>query len=46
MFRKTKINRILSPAIALAILAPAGFAPVAMAQQNADEIEQVIVTGI
>ena len=45
MFRKTKINRILSPAIALAILAPAGFAPVAMAQQNADEIEQVIVTG-
>ena len=44
MLRKNKISRILSPAIALAILAPAGFAPVALAQE-AGEIEQVIVTG-
>lgn len=45
MFRKNKISRILSPAIALAILAPTGFAPVAMAQQSEDSIEQVVVTG-
>ena len=45
MFRKNKINRILSPAIALALLAPAGFIPVAMAQENADQIDQIVVTG-
>ena len=44
MFRKN-IIRILSPAIALAILAPAGFAPVALAQENAADIEEVVVTG-
>jgi len=45
MFRKNKISRILTPAIALAILAPAGFAPAVLAQESADSIEQVIVTG-
>ena len=43
MFKKTKVNRLLSPAIALAIIAPAGFAPIALAQQ--EEIEQIVVTG-
>jgi len=45
MFRKNKISRILTPAIALAILAPAGFAPAVLAHESADSIEQVIVTG-
>lgn len=45
MFRKNKINRILSPAVALAILAPTGYAPIAMAQQDEGVIEQVVVTG-
>ncbi|MDG1026987.1 MAG: TonB-dependent receptor [Gammaproteobacteria bacterium] len=45
MFRQNKISRILSPAITLALLAPAGFVPVAMAQQSADEVEQIVVTG-
>ena len=45
MFRQNKISRILSPAIALALLAPAGFVPMAMAQQSAEEVEQIVVTG-
>ena len=45
MFRQNKISRVLSPAIALALLAPAGFVPMAMAQQSADEVEQIVVTG-
>jgi iron complex outermembrane recepter protein len=45
MLRKNKISRILSPAITLALLAPAGYAPVALAQENANAVEQVIVTG-
>ncbi|MDA1372132.1 MAG: TonB-dependent receptor [Proteobacteria bacterium] len=45
MLKKSKINRLLSPAIALALLAPAGYAPVALAQQDAPEIEQIVVTG-
>lgn len=45
MFKQNKINRILAPAIALALFAPAGFVPMAMAQESADQIEQVIVTG-
>lgn len=45
MFRKSKTSRVLSPAIALAIMAPAGFTPIALAQQSADSIEQVVVTG-
>ncbi len=45
MFRKNKTSRVLSPAIALAIMAPAGFTPIALAQQSANSIEQVVVTG-
>ena len=45
MFKKNKINRILAPAITLALFAPAGFVPMAMAQDSADRVEQVIVTG-
>jgi len=41
--KKNKINKVLSPAIALAILAPAGYVPVAMAQEA--EVEQIVVTG-
>lgn len=43
MLKKNKINKVLSPAIALAILAPAGFVPIAMAQEA--EVEQIVVTG-
>ena len=45
MFKQNKINRILAPAITLALFAPAGFVPMAMAQDSADRVEQVIVTG-
>ena len=45
MFKKTKVSRFLSPAVALAILAPAGFAPVALAQGGAEKVEQIVVTG-
>ena len=45
MFRQNKISRILSPAIALALLAPAGFVPMALAQESAEQVEQIIVTG-
>jgi len=40
--KKNKINKVLSPAIALAILAPAGYVPVAMAQ--AADIRQIVFT--
>ena len=45
MFRQNKMARVLSPAIALAILAPAVYAPVALAQQDAADLEEIIVTG-
>jgi len=45
MFKKNKISRLLTPAITLAMLAPAGFVPVVLAQEGAGVVEQVIVTG-
>ena len=45
MFRQNKMARVLSPAIALAILAPAVYAPVALAQDDAADLEEIIVTG-
>ena len=45
MFRRNKRSRILAPAIALAFLTPAGFAPAAMAQDSSGDVEQIVVTG-
>ena len=45
MFRQKKAARVLSPAIALALLTPAVYAPVALAQQDAADLEEIIVTG-
>ena len=45
MFRQQKTARFLSPAIALALMAPAVYAPVALAQEDAADLEEIIVTG-
>ncbi len=45
MFRQRKAARVLSPAIALALLAPAAWAPMALAQQDSADLEEIIVTG-
>ena len=45
MFRPNKTARFLSPAIALALMAPAVYAPVALAQEDAADLEEIIVTG-
>ena len=45
MFRQHKTARFLSPAIALALMAPAVYAPVALAQEDAADLEEIIVTG-
>ena len=45
MFRQNKAARFLSPAIALALMAPAVYAPVALAQEDAADLEEIIVTG-
>ncbi len=46
MFRQNKAARFLSPAIALALMAPAVYAPAALAQEDAaDDLEEIIVTG-
>ena len=45
MFRHNKTARFLSPAIALALVAPAVYAPVALAQEDAADLEEIIVTG-
>ncbi len=45
MFRQRKAARVLSPAIALALLAPAAYTPMALAQQDSADLEEIIVTG-
>ena len=45
MFRQRKAARVLSPAIALALLAPAAYTPMALAQQDTADLEEIIVTG-
>ena len=45
MFRQNKTARFLSPAIALALMAPAVYAPMALAQEDAADLEEIIVTG-
>ncbi len=45
MFRQRKAARVLSPAVALALLAPAAYTPMALAQQDAADLEEIIVTG-
>ncbi len=45
MFRQNKAARVLSPAIALALLVPAIHAPLALAQEDAADLEEIIVTG-
>ena len=45
MFRQRKAARVLSPAIALALLAPAAWTPMALAQQDSADLEEIIVTG-
>ncbi len=45
MFRQKKTARVLSPAIALALLAPAVYAPATLAQENTADLEEIIVTG-
>ncbi len=45
MFRRKKIARLLSPAIAVAVMAPAAYAPLALAQEEATGLEEIIVTG-
>ncbi|HCC43218.1 MAG TPA: TonB-dependent receptor, partial [Gammaproteobacteria bacterium] len=45
MYKKNKISRTLSPAIALAILAPGGLLSPALAQQSEENLEQIVVTG-
>ncbi len=46
MLRRNKTARLLSPAIALALMAPAAYAPLALAQEeDAAGLEEIIVTG-
>ncbi|MYA35562.1 MAG: TonB-dependent receptor plug domain-containing protein [Gammaproteobacteria bacterium] len=45
MLRRNKTARLLSPAIALALMAPAVYAPMALAQEDAADLEEIIVTG-
>ena len=45
MFRQNKTARFLSPVIALALMAPAVYAPMALAQEDAADLEEIIVTG-
>ena len=45
MLRRNKTARLLSPAIALALMAPAAYAPLAFGQEDAADLEEIIVTG-
>ena len=45
MYKRNKTARLLSPAIALALMTPAVYAPLALAQEDAADLEEIIVTG-